>query len=341
MKYADSGPRSAEILRLILPNIAKHSGNYVPTSYSVWYEHLSGTNADLTRDLKLLLEKSTTLEQSVVEDLYGEHIASRETLRTQRLQKGLQALVQHLASATADSSNSTEMYARSLDACMSELQSLSGADGLQAVLMKLVESTRHARQSVESLRTELKSSQDELQSLQQRLQALEAEALKDPLTGLYNRRGLDQALQRLRTDGLELSRSSLLMIDLDHFKRINDSYGHLFGDQVLCAVAKMLESMIKGRDMAARMGGEEFVVLLPETPPSGAVALAEQFRTAFSRAKVRRAGSDKVIDQLTVSIGVASPDPQETLERAMERADAALYRAKSEGRNCVRVAAPP
>jgi diguanylate cyclase len=130
------------------------------------------------------------------------------------------------------------------------------------------------------------------------------------------------------------------MIDLDHFKRVNDSYGHLFGDQVLCATAKVLNGVIKGRDIAARFGGEEFVVLLPETPEGGAVTLAEQFRDAFSRARVRRTGSEKVIDKLTVSIGVACPRRDESLDSTLDRADAALYLAKKEGRNCVRVAGP-
>jgi diguanylate cyclase len=172
-----------------------------------------------------------------------------------------------------------------------------------------------------------------------RLGKLETEVVKDPLTGLLNRRGLDQAVERLRSAGMDLASSTVLMVDLDHFKRVNDSYGHLFGDQVLCATAKVLSGVIKGRDVAARFGGEEFVVLLPDTPESGAVTLAEQFRDAFSRAKVRRTGSDKVIDKLTVSIGVACPQAGESLDATLDRADAALYRAKNDGRNCVRVAA--
>jgi diguanylate cyclase len=105
-------------------------------------------------------------------------------------------------------------------------------------------------------------------------------------------------------------------------------------------IAKVLDHVIKGRDVAARFGGEEFVVLLPETPESGADTLAEQFRDAFGRAKVRRTGSDKIIEKLTVSIGVACPRPGESLEETLDRADAALYQAKNEGRNCVRVALP-
>ncbi len=338
MRYTDSDPRSAEILRLVIPSISKHGGSYIPTAYAVWYEHLAGTNNRLTVDLACRLQKSDSLDRGSVEELYAEHILSRDVRSTHLLQKSLEALARRLAQAAADSSGSTEEYARTLEASQAELQSLTGAEELQAVLQKLIDSTRGARESVGSLRAELAASQTELRTVRDRLGHLEIEAIKDPLTGLLNRRGFDRAVEQLRANGSTLTFATLLMLDLDHFKRINDSYGHLFGDQVLCATAKVLNSVIKGRDIAARFGGEEFLILLPETAESGAVALAEQFRQAFARASVRRNGSDKVIDQLTVSIGVASPKPGESLEQTIDRADAALYRAKHDGRNCVRIA---
>jgi diguanylate cyclase len=338
MHYQDSGPRSAEILRLALPSISKHGGSYVPTAYAVWYEHLSGTNARLTSDLNQRLERSETLDQEVMTDLYAEHILTRDVGNTRMLQKSLESLAQRLEQNVANSSGTAEKYAQSLDAGQSELASVTDAQALQALLQKLIESTRDTRSSVGTLRAELDAQQSELRSVRERLGKLETEVAKDPLTGLLNRRGLEQAVQQLKAGGLSLTSSSVLMIDLDHFKRVNDSYGHLFGDQVLCATARVLNGVIKGRDVAARFGGEEFVLLLPETPEQGAVTLAEQFREAFSRAKVRRTGSDKVIDKLTVSIGVACPRPGEPLEATLDRADAALYRAKNDGRNCVRVA---
>lgn len=339
MRYTDSGQQSAEILRMILPRISRHGGNYVPTSYAVWYEHLAGMNARLTADLSVRLQQSEHLDPALVDELYAEHILSRDVRSTKLLQQGLEMLAKRLAQAAADSSGNAEQYERALAEGQAELQALGGSAELQQVLQKLILSTRDARDSVGVLRAELASSQLELTSMRDRLGQLESEAIKDPLTGLLNRRGFDQAVQQLRFSGASLTSATLLMLDLDHFKRINDSYGHLFGDQVLCATAKVLNSVIKGRDIAARFGGEEFLILLPGTPESGAVALAEQFRQAFARAKVRRAGSDKVIDQLTVSIGVAVPRQDEPLDRTIDRADTALYRAKNDGRNCVRIAA--
>jgi diguanylate cyclase len=132
-----------------------------------------------------------------------------------------------------------------------------------------------------------------------------------------------------------------MIADIDHFKRVNDSYGHLVGDQVIRALAQVLQNCVKGRDIAARWGGEEFIVLLPETPGEGAVMLAEQFRTAFGKTRIKRGGKQQELnDTVTISIGVAQIGKGEQLEHAVDRADTALYQAKNGGRNCVRVAPP-
>jgi diguanylate cyclase len=338
MLYKDSAQHSAEILRLALPHISRHGGSFTPTSYAVWYEHLTGTNSRLSTELTQRLQQSESLDDKAISELYAEYILSRDVQSTRQLQKSLEAVATQIDQAATTSSHSTEQYALALETSQAELQSLTDPQTLNSVLQKLIGLTREAHESVGALRVELNARQQELRNVRDRLGALETELVKDPLTGLLNRRGFDKALEKLEADGFMLTSTCVLMLDLDHFKRINDSYGHLFGDQVLGAAAKLLNGVIKGRDIAARFGGEEFVVLLPDTPESGGMALAEQFRDTFSRAKIRR--GDKIIDKLTVSVGVAVPGPGEPLEAAMERADAALYRAKNEGRNCVRVAKP-
>ena len=166
---------------------------------------------------------------------------------------------------------------------------------------------------------------------------LEALAHTDPLTQVLNRRALTQRLAS------ELDRArryegviALLMIDLDHFKRINDTYGHLVGDDVLRELAGILTSAIRSVDMVARYGGEEFVVVLPETGAEGAIAFAERIRERIEGHGFR--SGDRLTLRLTTSIGVATfPSSRvESVEDIFSRADAALYRAKAEGRNRVR-----
>jgi diguanylate cyclase len=127
----------------------------------------------------------------------------------------------------------------------------------------------------------------------------------------------------------------MLMGDIDHFKRINDTYGHMFGDQVIKGVAQIIHATVKGGDLAARFGGEEFAVFLPDTSLEDAVALAEKIRSSVGRMRIKRSGTQEFIDQITISLGAAGGRIGEGLEALIERADKSLYRAKQTGRNRV------
>lgn len=168
---------------------------------------------------------------------------------------------------------------------------------------------------------------------------LEQLAQTDPLTQLLNRRALTERItaemeRALRYD----STLALLMIDLDHFKRVNDTYGHLVGDDVLRDVAKLLVDTIRVSDIVARYGGEEFLVLLPETDDAGAESFADRIRAAVEEHDFTDGGEHPQL-RLTASIGVAMyPAARvESVEDLFARADAALYRAKADGRNRVRL----
>jgi two-component system cell cycle response regulator len=165
---------------------------------------------------------------------------------------------------------------------------------------------------------------------------LEALALTDPLTLVLNRRALVSRLMA-EVDRARRYESvvTILMIDLDHFKGVNDTYGHLAGDQVLRDVALLLQHEVRSVDIVARYGGEEFIVVLPETSTEGAVTFAERIR---ERIEGRMFESTDHSLLLTTSIGVATfPSARvASMEDLVARADEALYRAKAEGRNRVR-----
>ena len=159
---------------------------------------------------------------------------------------------------------------------------------------------------------------------------LEQAALKDPLTGLWNRRHLLLQLERSIQEKQRFGNDfSLILLDADNFKHINDRYGHFTGDEVLVWLAKTLESRVRAVDSVCRWGGEEFVILLPQTSRDNALLLADSLRQTVAQTR-----HDK-LPAITVSIGVAIHQQQETVESLIMRVDSALYQAKNQGRNCV------
>jgi len=159
-------------------------------------------------------------------------------------------------------------------------------------------------------------------------------AMIDGLTTLYNRRWLDEALPRFVTRyGRGGTPLSIVIVDVDHFKSFNDTYGHPVGDQVLVEVARTLMGNVRPADLCARYGGEEFMVILPDTDAKGGRIVAERLRTAVSQIKLGPpAGRDR---RITVSCGGASLAPSQSVADLIARADQALYRAKNSGRNRV------
>ena len=171
----------------------------------------------------------------------------------------------------------------------------------------------------------------EIQILQERLKE---QAIRDPMTGLFNRRYLDTIVpHELARCEREKAPLCVMMIDLDHFKQVNDTYGHQGGDQVLKALASLLLDSVRASDVACRYGGEEFLLLLPNMSAEHAVTRAEQWRAAFEATTVNYGGTNI---KATLSIGVALyPGEGASVDELTRCADLALYKAKAQGRNRV------
>jgi diguanylate cyclase (GGDEF)-like protein len=163
-------------------------------------------------------------------------------------------------------------------------------------------------------------------------------ALTDPLTGLYNRRGLEGRAEAIhfRPGGATVTQV-WIMVDIDHFKRVNDTYGHEAGDEVLKAVAEALRSTARVADIVARFGGEEFVLVLPDTSAEMAARIAERLRLAIEALST---DVDGQVIRVTASFGVAQRAAQESQLEVLERADAALFSSKKAGRNRVTMSTP-
>src|SRR6185312_12202555 len=187
------------------------------------------------------------------------------------------------------------------------------------------------------LHQQLASQRQEVDHVMERLERAQTEPLRDPLTGLKNLHGLRRAVEA-RESG-ELTGVAFLAVDVDYFKRVNDTHGHVIGDKVLAKVAEILSENLKGEDMAARLGGDEFAMFLPARSLDDAAALAEEIRASATRTVITRNDGMQYIGAVTLSIGVAMGEPDDTLESLRHRADEALYDAKDAGRNRVALAA--
>ena len=194
----------------------------------------------------------------------------------------------------------------------------------------------HLSRSFESMaRFVIESNRDLEEKVRERTEALHRLSEIDPLTGLLNRRGM---LERF---GGEIARQArqggsmgILLLDLDHFKDINDTYGHAAGDLALCEVSRVLQSTKRTYDHAARWGGEEFLMLMPDCPKADLLGIAERIRAEIAALRMQAGGNTF---NFTVSIGAHHPDTPQTLDTMLQKVDGALYAAKDGGRNCVRV----
>jgi diguanylate cyclase (GGDEF)-like protein len=176
-----------------------------------------------------------------------------------------------------------------------------------------------------------------LASLQLR-ESLRDQSIRDPLTGLFNRRFMEEFLEReLQRARRKKCSLAVVYMDVDHFKKVNDKFGHDAGDAVLRSLAKLLLSLFRGEDVVCRYGGEEFAVILPESTAREAAKRSEELRAAAKSLRVPYQG--QLLDEISVSLGVSAfPEHAENREELLRVADACLYRSKSDGRDRVTVA---
>lgn len=334
MKYTDSLEKSAEYLRQAVQLMTRQAAALHPVSYTVWYEYASGQNAALKKDIDVLTADGSLLDEEATHDLFRKHIAEIDEATAKRVAEGFQQVMVNISKSASQTQNEAERFGNVLEHWTGDAAA-SRASGLDYLLGQ----TRSMQVSIGTLKSQLEESKREIEQLRIEVIKAREEALSDSLTGLINRKGFDLALARClehcndNTEG-----PSLLISDIDYFKRINDTYGHLLGDKVISTIARILNDNIKGKDIAARFGGEEFVILLPDTSLDGARQFAEKIRTTIQKLSIKRADKNEAITNITVSLGVAGYRKGENISEFIGRADNALYKSKSQGRNRVTVA---
>ncbi len=325
---------AAENLRLALALMGKHGVPPTPVNYALMYFHVTGEDLDLSDKLEKLLESGSGWNDTAARELFDGHICQGDGRSNEALREELLSTVANILGMLIDLSGKTAVSNDKLEQHIEKLAHSSDPQEVLAVASDIIAETRNMVDQAKQFESTLLDTTQEIEQLKDELYNARRQATMDALTGLNNRRGFDQALQ----EAIEESNDGeigfcLLMIDIDHFKNINDTHGHLVGDKVLVGVAKMLHKFMRGNDFLARYGGEEFAVLLRDTPITGAFSVAENLRKGIEKLRLKHVKTGQQIGQVTISLGVACHRHNENAEDLVGRCDKALYRAKNLGRN--------
>jgi diguanylate cyclase len=337
VKVLDEHERTMAFAEVALGQIRSLKQAAIPRNYEIWYVYATGYNAPLNKIINETLARHGKLTEGDLEQIYDTYLSHIKT--TDRIDKvGARVIgeIDDVVDVLSEALGMTRSYDASLSDAAKELLLAKKADQIKSIIESLLHSTSEMRETNKTLEDRLILAKNEISNLQQSLEAIRAESLTDPLTGLGNRkyfdRMIDMAVQSALASGEPLS---LLLFDIDHFKSFNDSYGHLTGDQVLRLVGLSLKQTIKGQDITARYGGEEFAVVLPNTALRQALTVADHIRRAVMAKELKKKSTGEILGRVTISVGVSMLKQDDDTDALIERADACLYAAKRNGRNRV------
>jgi len=340
MLYTETKERSAELLRATLALMNLHGAAFNPVTYTVCYEYVAGLNARLNQAFDHFARAEPRLGDDTMVRLYREHIAGIDDKTMERISTDMQRVMIGMSESAARTGNEAGSFTQHLAGLSQALQS-SDTERLGLHLGQALKHTETMRSSAAALQAQVSASRREIEQLRADLQRAREDVFVDSLTKVLNRKGLDHKMgQLMRTPPVTGTRHALVMLDIDHFKGINDTHGHLMGDRVLSALGELLKlSVAEAGSTVARYGGEEFAVLLPNATPALAHEVAERIRLRTKALKIRQKHTNEVVLTLTVSAGVAAHQHGEDAAGWIARADKALYQSKESGRDRVSVAA--
>jgi diguanylate cyclase len=308
----------------------------VPHVYELWFRYFQG-DPEIVRAIDTY---PSPLDEISCLKIYKRYLS--ETARSDAVKKiseQMQQAIAELADTLKSAKSATTEYGDTLQDVSRKMEDAETLEDFGAAVSNIVQNTRRMVQKNKDLEFQLTNASTQVTDLKKSLDNVKKESLTDSLTGLANRKAFDRQIQEwvdeVNAHGGKLC---LLMLDIDHFKSFNDNHGHLVGDQVLRLVARALTDGVKGRDFAARFGGEEFAILFLATPLAEALKEADSLRKAVENREVVNKTSNKSFGRITLSAGITEYAPGEEIVDFIGRADAALYNAKKSGRNRVSAA---
>ncbi len=318
--------------------IKKNTLPAYPRSYELWYTYSAGYNQGLNRAINESIKTHGRIGTDEMLTLYGRFLSpTRLGDRLDEVGSKVSKEVEELVDTLKLSADAASDYGSALEQAGEKIKSVTDPEKLQIYLAHLVKSTQNAVSSNRKLENQLLESKNQIENLQSSLEAIRYESLTDELTTLNNRKHFENSIERIIDQHKETGEGfSLLMTDIDHFKKFNDTYGHQTGDQVLRLVALAVKQNIKSQDIACRYGGEEFAIILPQSSLEDAAAIGERIRTAVMSKELVKRSTGENLGRITISLGVATCKDTDSAHTVVSRADEALYLAKNSGRNLVK-----
>lgn len=315
--------------------MAEHRVPPTPNNYQVWFKYSLGSPPELKRAIDILIGNKRKFDAITNRDLFLTYVGSQAlddeaaSNASQQLHSVMASAKQFLTAAIADNRSQIKAIGEVAD------RSETGLDPRLLIESLMTELAKAATRATK-LETGFVEKTRELDTIRDSLSKSEERAKTDILTGLPNRRALDEFFRTAQIAAMEKGEPlSVLLIDIDHFKTFNDSFGHGVGDQVLRLMAKVLRERVREIDLPARYGGEELIAVFPGADLATCEAVAERIRRSISECRITRRSTGEVLPNITVSVGVGQFQPGESMSELIERCDRALYLAKRTGRNRV------
>lgn len=328
-----------ELARKALDLIARFELAPSPQNYAVFTAFVSDSNAELCSEIQGAIDGGGPIEQAMLDDLHDRHFTFRRIQDAVMdvggaMSRELGAVVKTLEAAERD----TAAYGEALAGASGQLDRATDQASVKRMVEGLVAATARMQRRSRELERRLQETSQEVDQLRNNLEKVREEAMTDALTGVANRKRFDESMRKSRRDAdMKGEPFSLILCDIDHFKRFNDTWGHQTGDQIIRFVAACLSRFSKDYHVVARYGGEEFGVVMPNTSIEEARIVAEKVRTTVESKRLLRKSTNEDLGNITVSLGVSQFRTPESVECLIERCDTNLYKSKQNGRNRITV----
>jgi len=339
ISYPETIETAGEYLRMSLGLMSKYRTAATPVNYTVWYEYVAGNNPKLKKAVDALMKDLTHITPQHFQNVFNQYFVNGNRLINREVLTAIQKIVENVSQHVEENGRNVTERGENMQNSAGLLQEDLDVASIRNIVETIIKDTEAVVTIGKEFKAKLAEANSEVKTLRAKLEQSKAESQTDPLTSLINRRGLEPVLAgSMEEAGKSGTEMCIIMADIDHFKKINDKYGHLVGDNVIRMVATTLTDFVKGRDKVVRYGGEEYLVVLPDTALADALSLSEKIRSSLEKMQWKKRGSGESLGVITISIGVARYVYNESMESLIGRADKALYQAKENGRNRVSAA---